>query len=356
MRAAVLHGPGDLRIEDVPVPEPGPDEMLLRVSTVGVCGSDFAEFDHGPVLTPLRDRHPVTGHLGPIVLGHEFSGVVEVSRSDDFSEGDLVGCAAAVACGTCRYCTSGRMSVCEGYWVVGLHRNGGLAEYCSVPASTCIPAAGLTPDAAALAQPMSIAVHAVRQSRLVTGEHVVVIGAGGIGTFITNVAAAKGAKVVACDVDPDRLEVAQRLGAEHTVHVGSATDLSIELGQLGIRGEVVFEVTGRDNGLATAESVLIPGSRLVVVGMQKQPTEIHLRRLTLREHEIIGTNGLDIPSDLPTAVQLLAESPRLWSDVAPVVTSLESLVGAGLRSTHNPSPIKTLTSPWEELERESRMA
>lgn len=355
MRAAVLYGPGDLRIEDAPIPEPGPEEVLLRVGTVGVCGSDFAELDHGPVLTPLQERHHVTGHLGPIVLGHEFSGVVEASRSDDFVAGDLVACAGAMSCGTCRYCTSGRMSLCERYWVVGLHRNGGLAGFCSVPASSCLRATGLTADAAALAQPMSIAVHAVRQSRLLGGEHVIVVGVGGIGAFITHVAAANGATVVACDMDEGRLQVARHLGAGHTVQVGSDADLPVEVGQLGISAEVVFEVTGTAQGLATAESVLVPGSRLVVVGMQKEPSPIHLRRLTLREHEIVGSNGLDTSQDLPAAVKLLAESPRLWAQVAPVVTTLDGLVAAGLRSPRTPTPIKTLASPWDAVERESEM-
>lgn len=356
MRAAVLHGPGDLRIEDVPVSEPGPGEVLLRVSTVGVCGSDFAEYDHGPVLTPLHDRHPVTGHHGSVILGHEFSGVVEDSRSDAFREGDLVACAGAVSCGTCRYCTSGRMSLCEGYWVVGLHQHGGLAQFCSVPASTCVSAGGLTPDAAALAQPMSIAAHAVRQSRLASGEHVIVIGVGGIGVFITHIAAARGATVVACDIDRDRLEIARRLGAEHTVHVVPDTDLMTELARLEIRGEVVFEVTGTVRGLAMADSSLVPGARLVIVGLQKESAEIQMRRLTLREHEIIGTNGLDIPSDLPGAVHLLAQAPELWSYVAPVVTTMDALVDAGLRSTREPPPIKTLASPEDQEERDSVMA
>lgn len=330
---------------EIPIPDPGPGELLLRVETVGICGSDLAEYDHGPVLTPLKERHPVTGHQGPIVLGHEFSGTVERSRSDDFQPGELVACAAAVSCGTCRYCVSGRMSLCDGYWAVGLHRNGGLAEYCAVPASTCIRADGLTADTAALTQPMAIAVHATQRSRLGDDETAVVIGVGGVGAFITYLAAAGGARVVACDVDPDRLVAAQQLGASQIVHIESTTDLARHLSSSGIAPDVVLEVTGTNKGLMTAQDILVAGTRLIAVGIQKEPVNVDFRQLTLGEHEIIGTNALDMQSDVRTAVQALSEGSEAWTVVAPTVAPLEQLVREGLRVRDVPPPIKTLASP-----------
>ena len=355
MKAAVLHGPGDLRIEDIPDPQPGPGELLLRVETVGICGSDLAEFDHGPVLTPLHDRHPITGHLGPIVLGHEFSGVVELSRSDQFASGDLVACAAAVSCGVCRSCVSGRMGACRSYWAVGLHRDGGMAEYCIVPASTCVRADGLTADAAALAQPMAIASHAVRRSRLTPDETALVIGVGGIGTFIAHLVATTGATLIASDLDRGRLEVARRLGVEHTIEAGPEVDLAAELVERGTVPDVVFEVTGTSAGLAAAQAALAPGTRMVAVGIQRQQTELDLRHLTLSEHEIIGTNALDIATDLPPAVKALRDGAALWADLAPIVEPIETLVSSGLHGTGSPPPIKTLTSPQIERTRRSMM-
>lgn len=359
MRAAVLHARGDLRLEEVPVPEPGPGELLLRVETVGICGTDLTEYDHGPVITPLEDRHPVTGHLGPIILGHELSGIVEASRAEGFTEGELVASVGVTSCGTCVYCTGQRMSICERYWAVGLHRNGGLASYCTVPASTCVSAEtwGLTPDAAALVQPMSIAQHAIRRAGLSSGEQAVVIGTGGIGAFLTYIADEAGATVVACDLDQDRLSIASALGAEHTVPADEHTDLLAEINKLGISAEVVFEATGTKSGLRAAIDVIAPGGRLVAVGLQKETHHLDLARLTRLEHEIIGTNGLDVSSDLHEAIRLVAARTKPWSDVAPQVLSLEDLVADGLSPARKgtPNPVKILASPWAQSSRLSRM-
>lgn len=227
MQAAVLHGAGDLRIEEVPVPDPGPGELLLRVETVGICGTDASEYSHGPKLFPLDRRHLVTGHLGPLIPGHEFSGrVAGVGPGvEGFAEGELVASAGSAGCGSCVFCRSGRASRCARYWAVGLHRDGALAAYCTVPTTACTTVGTqLTADAAALAQPMSIAVHALRRGRVEGGEEVLVIGAGGIGAFVTYAATAAGCNVISVDRDQDRLDIASALGARDTALAGPEFD------------------------------------------------------------------------------------------------------------------------------------
>jgi (R,R)-butanediol dehydrogenase/meso-butanediol dehydrogenase/diacetyl reductase len=353
MQALVLHAPGDLRLQEVQVPSPGDGELLLRVETVGICGTDASEYRHGAKLFPLERRHPVTGHLGPMVPGHEFSGrVVAVGAGvEGFTAGELVASAGSTACGTCQMCRSGRPSRCDRYWAVGLQRNGALADYCTVPADAClaVESAGLGADVAALAQPMSIAVHALRRARVEGGEDVVVIGAGGIGAFVTYAAARAGCSVVTVDLDRDRLAVASALGARTTICVGSDTTA-------GLAAHVVLEISGTESGLRTAVGMLASGGRLVCVGFQKQPLTMDLAELTGHEQEWIGSNGIDAPLDLPAAISLLAAREESWADVAPSVLPLRDAadaldsMAAGLTT-----PIKTLVSPQTDRTRPSRM-
>jgi (R,R)-butanediol dehydrogenase/meso-butanediol dehydrogenase/diacetyl reductase len=353
MRALVLHAPGDLRLEEVQVPSPGHGELLLRVETVGICGTDASEYHHGAKLFPLERRHPVTGHLGPMVPGHEFSGrVMAVGAGvEGFSKGELVASTGSAACWTCHTCRSGRPSRCDRYWAVGLQRDGALAEYCTAPADACleVESAGLTPDAAALAQPMSIAVHALRRARIEGGEEVVVIGAGGIGAFVTYAAARAGCSVVTVDLDRDRLAVAAALGAGTTICVGSDATA-------GLAASVVLEISGTEAGLRTALSMLAPGGRLVCVGFQKQPLTMNLAELTGQEQEWIGSNGIDTPLDLPAAISLLAARDDSWADVAPSVLPLREAANAlDSMASGLTTPIKTLVSPQTDRTRPSLM-
>src|SRR4030081_2476202 len=187
MRAAVYHGPRDIRIEDVPRPRPVPGEVLVRVHANGICGTDASEFT-GPQMYPLHARHGLTGHEGPMIPGHEFAGrIAEIGDGvEGFTESEPVVTGAALWCGVCPQCREGRTSICALYATVGLHRDGGLAEFVRVPAHIVFSAApyGLSDDAAVLTQPMAIAVHALRRGRPRSGENVLVIGAGGIGAFL----------------------------------------------------------------------------------------------------------------------------------------------------------------------------
>lgn len=353
MRAAVLHSAGDLSIEDVAIPDPGPGELLLAVETVGICGTDASEYSSGPKLFPLGQRHPVTGHLGPLILGHEFSGRIASLGPDvnGFSVGDLVASAGSTGCGKCAFCRSGRTSRCSEYRAVGLHRDGALAEYCTVPAFACQTVGEqLTADSAALAQPMSIAVHALRRGRVEAGDVVLVVGAGGIGAFVIYAAAAVGCNVTAFDLDQDRLDIAMALGARHPVLAGTESNLH------GLDAAVAFEVTGSEAGMRSATAGLGPGGRLIAVGFQKRPLQMNLAALTASEQEWIGTNRIDPAIDLPEAILLLAARNDPWTDVAPKVLPLDGVEGA-LRAMNagEKMPIKMLFSPMTEAARPAQM-
>jgi (R,R)-butanediol dehydrogenase/meso-butanediol dehydrogenase/diacetyl reductase len=353
MRAAVYHGREDIRFEDVPVPSPPPGELLLEVGTAGVCGSDVGEWVHGPRQHWFDAPHPATGHQGAIIPGHEFSGtVVAVGEGVDPSWiGTPVASCGSVACGRCDACLRGQSNQCRHYAGVGLHRHGALAEYVVTPPENCLSVAdtGLSLDEAALCQPMSIAVHNVSRAGGVEGQVVVVLGVGGIGTFLVYALVESGADVVAADVDPARLELAAELGAGRTVLVTGATDdpalIHHALGDDDLR--VIFEVSGTPGGVATALELAPRGCRIVLVGIQKQPVEIDLGTVTMEERILIGTNALVREVDFPRALDLVARRAGRWSVIAPRVVPLESYVDEALRpmSEGRPQAIKTLVDP-----------
>jgi (R,R)-butanediol dehydrogenase / meso-butanediol dehydrogenase / diacetyl reductase len=359
MIAAVMHGAGDIRVEEVPRPSPGPGEVLLRITAVGVCGTDAAEFARGPITFPLARRHPVTGHLGPMIPGHELAGFVEGVGDGDhgLGEGALVASGAGISCGTCSWCRRGRTNLCPSYFTVGLDRHGGLAQYATVPAASCVEvdAAGLGPDLAALAQPMSIAVHAMRRGRPEPGDVAVVIGVGGIGAFLVHALASSGVTVVATDLDAERLKIATRLGAAHAIGDPGPGGLSDQLAAAQLAPTLVYEVTGTTAGLDAAFGVLRRGGRLVIVGHQKAAGEIAYQSMTRDELEVIGTNAHQCAVDLPEAIRLLSTRTDGWSDVAPIALPLGSL-SATLEdlAAGRSGRIKTLIDPWASDPRPTR--
>jgi (R,R)-butanediol dehydrogenase/meso-butanediol dehydrogenase/diacetyl reductase len=350
MKAARYHGRLDIRIEDVPTPVPADDELLLQVAAVGICGTDAAEFAHGPTLFPIDKPHDVTGHSGPMVPGHEFAGTVVAAGRDvtGFSEGDLVTSGAGVSCGVCRSCRSGRTNLCDRYFTIGLNRDGALAELTAVPASACVSLEGrrLSGDVAAMAQPMSIAVHAMRRGRPDADDHVVVIGSGGIGAFLVHAAARHGADVTAVDLDAGRLAVAAALGAHRTVQTTRDSPLDQQLSDLA-SPTVVYECTGFPPAAQAAIAAVERGGRVVVVGLHKHPVPVNLLSVSLDEKELLGTLAHVLDADLGLAVDLLEDGALLWDRVAPVVVPLEDVVDAGLRPMieGGDTPIKLLFDP-----------
>ena len=221
MRAGVLHGPLDLRVEEWPDPRPAAGEVVIEVALNGLCGTDATEYAKGPMMVPLQTRHAGSGHIGPTVLGHEFIGTVVDATADSRSWiGTRVACGAGVSCGTCRWCLGGRTNLCATYYTLGLSTHGGLSELVAAPVSTLVAIPDGCPDTeAALAQPLAVGLHAVDRAGIVDGDDVVVMGAGAIGSFILAGLRGHQGTLTVIDVDPRRLEVARQLGATATVVV-----------------------------------------------------------------------------------------------------------------------------------------
>jgi (R,R)-butanediol dehydrogenase/meso-butanediol dehydrogenase/diacetyl reductase len=339
MRAAVYHGRGDIRIEERNVPEPREGEVLLRVLRSGICGTDLGEFEHGPSLFPLRARHPVTGHQGPMTIGHEFTGEVVAHSTPTLRTpadampplGTRVASAAGVWCGRCAWCAAGRTNLCADYWTLGLNADGGLAEYVRVPAFTCleIPAA-CTDDAAGLAQPLAVGLHAVARGEIGESDTVVLVGAGAIGSFILcGLATRRPRQVIVLDIDDARLRTARRLGATRTVNVRDVDAVPAVRELTGGHGATVaIEATGAPGEAQRALDTAARGGRVILVGLPHAPQPLDLAAATLREIDIRTTVAHVCGSDLPAALGLLTD-PRIAGLLLGEVISLDRLVPDG---------------------------
>lgn len=326
VKAAVFHGPHDVRIEDVAEPGPPRDgDVVLEVLRAAICGTDASEWDHGPVLCRPG-----------VVLGHEFVGrVVDVGADvTDLKIGERVVSGAGVSCGHCAWCRVGRTNLCADYRTLGLQVDGGLAQYVTSPASICRPVPqACDDDAAAMTQPLAVALHALSRVRLARDERVAVVGVGGIGSFIVAGAVhrAPEGRVVGIDIDTGRLATASALGADETANATGRelSELLLELTD-GVGFDVVIEATGAPHAPAAAIAGARRGGRVLLVGLHSAARELELTPMILREIDVVTTVAHVCDFDIPAALDLLA-----LSDVAAVTAgpriALTDLVAEGLR-------------------------
>jgi (R,R)-butanediol dehydrogenase/meso-butanediol dehydrogenase/diacetyl reductase len=335
MRAAVYHGARDVRIEERPVPEPAAGEVLLRITRSGICGTDATEYRHGPGMFPVDRRHPVSGHQGPMVMGHEFIGeAVAAGPGAGHLTGLRLATGAGVSCGECGWCKDGRTNLCARYWTLGLNADGGLAEYAAVPASTCVPIPeDCSDDAAGLAQPLAVGLHAARRTGARPGDTVVLIGAGAIGSFILCGLAARGAgRIIVLDVDDARLATAAALGATDTLNVADRDPVeAVSALTQGCGVSLVIEASGVSGSAQRAVRMAARGGRVLLVGLAHDPQTLDLADATLREVDLLTTVAHVCAEDIPEALRLLADG-RIAGRLLDRVIALDALVDDGLEA------------------------
>jgi (R,R)-butanediol dehydrogenase/meso-butanediol dehydrogenase/diacetyl reductase len=334
MIAAVYHAPGDVRVEDMPEPgDPAGSDVVLEVTRAAICGTDASEFSHPPKFFPIASPHPFSGHQGPTIMGHEFTGRVAAMgpHAPGLSIGDRVVCGAGVSCGTCEWCLRGRTNLCERYYTLGLHGHGGLAPYVRTPASLCRVVPGTcSDDAAAMAQPLAVALHALRRSGAAPGQSIAVIGAGGIGSFLVGAAAATDAGLlIAVDIDDGRLEAARALGATHIVHAGREDAVAAIRALTGEGADVVLEASGVPRSPGVAIAAAKRGGTVLIVGLQAEPVPLDLFSATLREVDIKTTLAHVCDEDLAAAVELL-DTTEFAHSVFGALIPLSEIVPQGL--------------------------
>jgi (R,R)-butanediol dehydrogenase/meso-butanediol dehydrogenase/diacetyl reductase len=335
MQAALYYGKSDVRIETVPDPAaPGPGEVVLAVQSASICGTDVSEYMHGPLLVPLHERHPSSRYLGPVILGHEFVGRIVAMGPEvtGLALGQRVVPGAGSWCGQCPRCRAGETNLCQQYFVYGLHAHGGLAEMAKVPARMChvVPEA-CRDEGAALGQPLAIALHALRKSGVQREQTLVVLGVGGIGSFLLAAARLQGiSSIVALDVEDERLERAARLGASYQINIRREdTQCIIRDLMNGEGADVVIEASGAASAPSLALSLVRRGGRVLLVGLQAAPCTLDLHDQVLREVSLLSSNGHVCDIDLPAALTLLT-THDLATQVVDRVIPLERLVPDGL--------------------------
>lgn len=338
MKAAVYHGPLDVRVEEVAEPgPPGPDEVLVAPRVGSLCGTDVTEFLVGPKRIPLHQVHPVSGHRGPVVLGHEFMGiVVEVGAAvTDLYVGQQVVPGAGRWCGSCRLCLTGRTNICERAVLYGIHTHGGLAERVKVPASMCAAVPETCSDeAAALAQPCAVAIHALDRIGIEPDLHVALFGVGGIGSFLLAalLAATQGVlSLIVVEMDKRKRYLTERLGASTCAFIISdeLTETTIRELTGGSGVDLAIEASGSPTAMQQALSVVQSGGTLLQVGIPTGRVALPLGLVVPREVSIVTTNGMLCDVDLPLALELLSRTDfatRITDRIIP----LDALVEEGL--------------------------
>jgi alcohol dehydrogenase, propanol-preferring len=313
VRAAIFHGAGrPLELAEIPTPAAGPGELLVRVAACGVCHTDLHYLDHG---TP-------TFKAPPLVLGHEIAGTVAaVGRGvDRFAPGDRVLLPAVLPCGDCALCRTGRENVCERGVMLGNSVDGGYAEFLAISDRHPFRLPDEIPlvEGSIIADALTTPYHAVvNRARVQPGDWVVVVGCGGIGLNIVQMAAALGARVIGVDLSTAKLEWARRMGATETLNPTAVPRLDRAVREItGGGADVALEAVGRPETQEQALSCVRTGGRLVLVGYSPDSMRLNSGRAMYRELEVLGSLGCR-PVDYPRVIEL-ARQGRLR--VAELVT------------------------------------
>lgn len=314
MKTIVAHAAHDLRIEDRPMPQPGAGQVLIRLETGGICGSDLHYYNHGGFGT-VRLREPM-------ILGHEVAGRIEALGPEvtALTTGQRVAVSPSRPCHACRFCRAGQPNHCLNMRFYGSampfpHVQGAFREYLVAEATQCAPADGLSAGAAAMAEPLSVVLHAAGRAGALLGKRVLVTGCGPIGALAVLVARSAGAaKIVATDLTDFTLDIAMRVGADRVVDMGTDPDglapWTVDKGQF----DILFECSGAAPALAAAIPAMRPGGVILQLGLGGDMT-LPVQALTAKELELRGS--FRFHEEFFTAVELM-QSGRI--DVAPLIT------------------------------------
>jgi len=319
MKALLLSQYNQLDIADLPAPEPGEGEILVRVAACGICGSDVHGYDGAS-----------GRRIPPIVMGHEAAGVVASVGAgvSNFKPGDRVTFDSTVYCGQCDFCLQGEINLCNNRQVIGVsckefRRAGAFAEYVVVPQriSYHLPEE-LAFEEAAMLEAVSVALHGVRVSEMKGGETALVIGAGMIGLLTLQAAKAAGAaKVWVADIDPSRLERAKNIGADDTLLLSGDQLVQEILSRTGGRGvDLVLEAVGRNETIAASIASVRKGGTVTLIGNIQPEVKIPLQVVVSRQIRLQGSCASS--GEYPQAMELLANGKI---KVKPLITAVAPL-------------------------------
>jgi L-galactonate 5-dehydrogenase len=320
MKTLRITAPRAADVVERPNPTPGPGEVLVRVGYIGLCGSD---------LSTWRGLNPLVTY--PRIPGHEMSGIVTAVGLGvtGTKVGEAVLAIPYTACNACSACKVGRFNCCRNNQTLGVQRDGALGALLVLPETKLLRVPGLDLEGLALVEPLSVGFHAAARGRIVAGETAVVIGCGAVGIGAVAGAAARGARVIAVDVDPRKLDLAKRLGAAETID-SRTTDLKTALAALddGQGPPVLIEAVGNPAAFKTCVETAAFAGRVVYIGYAKEPVAYETKYFVQKELDIMGSRNAT-PADFTAAGAWLAQDPSrvkaLISRIVPFSQAAEAL-------------------------------
>lgn len=334
MKAAVLHGPRDVRAESVLEPQAGADEVVVRVAAAGLCGTDYR------IWTGFR---AVTY---PRIMGHEFVGVVETVGPDvtRLGRGTRVVIEPNYSCGRCPLCREGNRNLCLERTAVGIDVDGGFAELVRLPSRCCWPVpASLTDDDVLLTEPLAVVTRALNRGAPRAGETVAVVGGGTLGLLAVQVLRARGARILVVGRSTRRFELARQFGAEdtHSVRDGGLEAVARRFsGREGV--DLVVETAGTPEAVEHALALVRPGGRVVLTGLPHAATSVQFFSVVRREITITGS--MIYQEEFPEALRLVQMGQV---STRPLVTHRFSLdaIGEAFAAHRDPAAIKVAILP-----------
>lgn len=300
MLQQVVTAPGKIVFHQVPVPDPAPGQVLIRVMKIGICGSD---------IHVMHGKHPFTKY--PVTQGHEMSGVIaKVGEGvSAFLAGQKVTVEPQLVCGACYPCRHGQYNLCEKLKVMGFQSTGVASEYYLTDAAKVTPLPDeLSFDQGAMIEPLAVAVHAVRRAGNIQGKNVAVLGAGPIGNLVAQTAKGMGAaRVLITDIVDYRLEIAEKCGIDYCVNTSCEDCGQAILEQFGTdRADVIFDCAGNNITMGQAIAQARKGSAIILVAVFAGPATIDLA--VVNDHELtIASSMMYVHEDYLEAIRLVRE-------------------------------------------------
>lgn len=332
MKALVLHQPGQAVVETIPDPVVTPEDILLRVRMVGLCGSDLNSF---------RGLNPLVAF--PRIPGHEVSATVVACGAGDggLSVGIDVALCPYTSCGKCASCRRGRPNACRFNETLGVQRDGALTEFITMPREKLYPAE-LPRRELCLVEPLAVGFHAVARGRITANDVVAILGCGGVGLGTVAASSSRGARTICIDVDDDKLELARLAGGAHAINSlrEPLHERLLELTE-GRGPDVVIEAVGTPATFRTAVEEVSFTGRVVYVGYAREPVSYETKLFVQKELDILGSRNAQ-PEDFHAVIRLL-EARRFPVDQAvSAVVPLEEAPHALRSWSENPSAFKKI--------------
>lgn len=321
MKAVYMEKPWNIEISDVQMPEPKEGEALLRVKSAGICGSDIGAF---------RGTNGLVSY--PRIIGHEIAGeVISIpeNNKNGIKPGDRVIVDPYLYCGHCYPCSIGRTNCCVDLKVLGVHVDGGMAEYFCHPADMLLKVPDDMPwDIIPLAEPLTIALHGIHRLNLKAGEHIAINGAGPIGLLAAMVALHYGAEPIMIDLVKERLDFAKSLGVQYTINLREE-DLVEKVSEYtnGRMAECVMEASGANSAIRATLDIVSHAGRIALTGWPKQETPIPTDMITRKEVDVRGarTSAGEFPEAIDLIYHQKVDARRILTKVISIDEAPETI-------------------------------